>query len=167
MVIGLVLFGTILLAWYKKVSVFDGFVTGAKEGIATAFGILPSLVGLLVAVGMFRASGAMDLLLNLLAPVGRVLGIPAEVMPLALLRPVSGSGSLALVAELMARYGADSFIGRTASVLMGSTETTFYTLAVYFGSVGIRKTRHTTAAALIADGCAAVLAVAAVRVFFE
>ncbi len=167
MVIGLVLFGTILLAWYKRVSVFDGFVAGAKEGIATAFGILPSLVGLLVAVGMFRASGAMDLLLTFLAPVGSALGIPAEVMPLAMLRPVSGSGSLALVAELFDRYGPDSFIGRAASVLMGSTETTFYTLAVYFGSVGIRRTRHTLPAALIADGCAAILAVAAVRVFFE
>lgn len=167
MVMGLVVFGSVLLGLYRRVSVFDCFTEGAKEGLSTTLRVLPSLLGLLVAIAMFRASGALELLLTLIAPLGRWLGVPSEVMPLALMRPISGSGSLALVSDILNRYGADSFIGRVASVLMGSTETTFYTVAVYFGSIGVRRTRHTVGAALVADFCGMVLSVAAVRLFFE
>lgn len=136
----------------KKVKVYDAFVEGSSEGISTIIKILPSLIGLLTAVGVFRASGALDFLIYLVTPVASLLGIPAEAMPLALLRPVSGSASLALVSELISTYGPDSYIGRVVSTMMGSTETVFYTLAVYYGSVGIRNIKYTLIAALIADG---------------
>lgn len=135
----------------REVKVYDVFVEGAKEGIATIIRIIPTLVGLIVAVGVFRASGALDFLVYLTSPIAGLLGIPPEAMPLALLRPVSGSASLALVAETIRLYGPDSFVGRVVSTMMGSTETIFYTLAVYFGSVGIRNIRYTLIAALIAD----------------
>ncbi len=138
-------------AAYCKIDIFDAFLAGAAAGLKTLFGILPALVGLVAAITMFRASGALDFLTALLAPVTRVLGIPAEIMPLALLRPVSGSGALAVVNNLLTANGPDSIVGRIASVVMGSTETTFYTLAVYYGSVGIRDSRYTVPAALLAD----------------
>lgn len=167
MVMAAVLMGALLLGWYRRVSVFDCFVEGAKDGLSTTVKILPSLIGLLVAIGMLKASGALDFFLVLVSPISRLLRIPSEVMPLALMRPVSGSGSLAIVSDLLNRYGADSFIGRVASVMMGSTETTFYTIAVYFGSIGVRRTRHTVAASLVSDFCGMVLSVACVWVFFE
>lgn len=135
----------------REVKIYDVFVEGAKEGFNTVIRIIPSLVGLLVAVGVFKASGAMDLLVFALKPLAGILRIPSEVLPLALLRPVSGSASLALVSEIIGTYGPDSFIGRLASTMMGSTETIFYTLAVYFGSVGVKNIRYTLIAALIAD----------------
>ena len=138
-------------AAYCKIDIFDAFLAGAAAGLKTLFGILPALVGLVAAITMFRASGALDFLTALLTPVTRVLGIPAEIMPLALLRPVSGSGALAVVNNLLTANGPDSIVGRIASVVMGSTETTFYTLAVYYGSVGIRDSRYTVPAALLAD----------------
>lgn len=136
---------------YKEVKVYDIFIEGAKEGISTVIRIIPTLVGLMVAVGVFKASGALELLVHVFMPLASVLGIPPETMPLALMRPVSGSASLAMVAEIIQTYGPDTFIGRTASTMMGSTETIFYTLAVYFGSVGIKNIRYTLAAALLAD----------------
>ncbi len=136
---------------YKEVKVYDIFIEGAKEGISTVIRIIPTLVGLMVAVGVFKASGALELLVQVFMPLASVLGIPPETMPLALMRPVSGSASLAMVAEIIQTYGPDTFIGRTASTMMGSTETIFYTLAVYFGSVGIKNIRYTLAAALLAD----------------
>lgn len=143
----------------QEVKVYDVFVEGAKEGIATILRILPPLVGLLVAIGVFRASGALDLLIYALKPVASLLGIPSEVMPLALMRPISGSGSLALVSDMLKTYGPDSFTGRVASTMMGSTETIFYTLAVYFGSVGVKNIRYTLVAALIADTASIVASV--------
>jgi spore maturation protein B len=140
----------------KNVKVYDAFVEGASEGISTIIKILPPLIGLLTAVGVFRASGALDFLIYLVTPAASLLGIPAEAMPLALLRPVSGSASLALVSEMIRTYGPDSYIGRVVSTMMGSTETIFYTLAVYYGSVGIRNIRYTLIAALIADGAGVV-----------
>lgn len=137
--------------WANKVDIFSAFLTGAKDGLKTLFGILPALVGLIAAITMFRTSGALHFLTGLLSPITRLLGIPAEIMPLALLRPVSGSGSLALLNDVLLTAGPDSMIGRMASVVMGSTETTFYTLAVYYGAVGIQKSRHTVPAALLAD----------------
>lgn len=136
---------------YREIKVWDAFVEGAKEGIETIVRIIPSLVGLLVAIGVFRASGAFDLIIYAVGPVTSLLGIPPEVLPLALLRPVSGSASLALVSDIMKTYGPDSLIGRVASTMMGSTETIFYTLAVYYGSVGIKNIRYTLGAALLAD----------------
>lgn len=136
----------------KQINVFDTFVEGAKDGINTILRILPPLIGLMTAVGVLRASGALDFLVYLLKPPAAVLGIPPEAMPLALLRPVSGSASLALVAEIVREYGPDSYVGRVVSTMMGSTETIFYTLAVYYGSIGIKNIRYTLAAALIADG---------------
>lgn len=135
----------------KDIKVYDCFVEGAKDGIETIIRILPPLVGLLVAIGVFRESGALDLITFAIQPVTGLLKIPQEVLPLALMRPISGSASLAIVTDLLKHYGADSFIGRVTSTMMGSTETTFYTLAVYFGSVGIKNVRHTIPAALLAD----------------
>ncbi|HEX2945108.1 MAG TPA: spore maturation protein [Clostridia bacterium] len=136
----------------RKVKVYDAFVEGAAEGLKATVRILPPLVGLLTAVGVFRASGALDFIIQLLLPAASLLGIPAEAMPLALMRPVSGSASLALVSDIVRMYGPDSYIGRVVSTMMGSTETIFYTLAVYYGAVGIKNIRYTLAAALFADG---------------
>ena len=151
---------------YRDVKVYDIFVDGAREGISTIIKIIPPLVGLMVAIGVFRASGALDLLIYAAEPFAKLLGIPSEVMPLALMRPISGSASLAMVAEIVKIYGPDSFIGRVVSTMMGSTETIFYTLAVYFGSVGIKNIRFTLIAALIADiVSAAVSSLACVLIF--
>lgn len=135
----------------KRINIFEAFLAGASEGLKTLLGILPALVGLICAITLFRSSGALDLLTHLLTPVIKLLHIPSELMPLALLRPVSGSGALAVVSDLLASHGPDSAVGRMASVVMGSTETTFYTLAVYYGAVKIKDSRHTVPAALVAD----------------
>jgi spore maturation protein B len=147
------------LGLYRGINVFDTFVEGAKLGIATVFRIIPPLVGLMVSIGVFRSSGALDLIIHGLKPVARVLGIPVELLPLALLRPVSGSASLAMMTDIIKEYGVDSIIGRMASTMMGSTETTFYTITVYFGSIGIKDIRYTLAAALIADAVCVVCSV--------
>lgn len=141
----------ILFGLIRKVNVYECFVEGAKSGIESMFGIIAPLVGLMVAISMFRESGALELIADLLSPLLSYVGLPAEVLPLAILRPISGSASLALVADIFKTYGPDSVIGKIASVMMGSTETTFYTIAVYFGAVGIKNTRHTLPAALSAD----------------
>ena len=150
----------------RRVNVYDALTQGAREGLDILAGILPSLVGLLTAVYMLRASGAMDLLGSLLAPVLARLGIPPETVGLLFVRPVSGRGALAIGSELMAAYGPDSYIGRVAAVMLGSTETTFYTIAVYFGSAGIRKTRYAIPAALLADLAGFMSAAFAVRLLF-
>ncbi|MDR1002489.1 MAG: spore maturation protein [Oscillospiraceae bacterium] len=137
--------------FFRKVPVFDEFLEGAREGIKNSFSILPALVGLIVCVSMLRASGTLDALTGLIAPAASKAGIPKEIIPLALVRPISGSGALAAIKDVFARYGTDSFAGRAGSVLMGSTETTFYSIAVYFGSCGIKKTGITLIAALAAD----------------
>ena len=147
----------------KKENVFDLFISGAKEGVAIAFGILPALIALMTAIAMFRACGAFELIAQALGPLCRSLHIPVEVLPLALMRPVSGSGSLSLFETILKTNGPDSFPGRVASVLQGSTETTFYTVAVYYGSVGISKTRHTLPAALTADFTGFLMSVLTVR----
>ena len=140
-----------LYAFIKKVPVFEVFTKGAAEGVDTAIRILPFLLGMLVAIAVFRASGMADLFCRLLQPVTDFFGIPAEVLPLAAMRPFSGGASLGLAAELIETYGPDSFIGRLASVMQGSTDTTFYILAVYFGSVAITKYRYAVAVGLTAD----------------
>lgn len=140
-----------VLALRKKIKVYEVFVDGAKEGFEVAVMIIPYLVAILVAIGMFRASGALEMITSLMSPITDAIGMPAETVPAALMRPLSGSGTLGIVTELMKTHGPDSFIGRLASTMYGSTETTFYVLAVYFGAVNIRKTRHAAAAGLIAD----------------
>ena len=149
-----------LVGIIRKVKVYDVFIEGAKEGFEVAVRIIPFLVGILVAIGMFRGSGAMDLLMAGLRPLVTATGFPAELVPLAILRSLTGSGSLAFTTDLIKTYGPDSVIGRMAATLYGSSETTFYVLAVYFGAVGVRRTRHAVPAALIGDIVAAVAAVA-------
>lgn len=148
-----------LVGLLRKVKVYDVFIEGAKEGFDVAVKIIPFLVGILVAIGMFRGSGAMDLLMAALRPLVTSTGFPAELVPLAILRSLTGSGSLAFTTDLIKTYGPDSVIGRMAATLYGSSETTFYVLAVYFGSVGVRRTRHAVPAALIGDIVAAIAAV--------
>jgi len=133
------------------VNVYDSFVEGAKEGFVTAVKVLPYMVAMFVAIGIFRASGAMDLLVGLIGPITESMGIPAQILPLVIMRPMSGIASTGILAELFKVYGPDSFIGRVASTAMGSTETIFYTISIYFGSIGIKKIRYTLWAALIAD----------------
>ena len=150
----------------RRVDVYGALTTGARDGLTVMLNILPPLVGLLTAVAMFRASGAMEWLTGLCAPVMELLGIPAELTPLMLIRPVSGGGALAVGSELITTYGPDSYIGRVAAVMLGSTETTFYTVAVYFGSAGIHRTRHAVPAALAADLTGFAASALAVRLFF-
>ena len=149
--IPVLLAGAALYALCRRVDVFSALSTGAGEGLSVVLRILPPLVALLTAVYMLRASGALELLTELLTPVLTFLGIPPETVGLLLIRPVSGSGALAVGSDIMQTYGPDSTIGRTAAVMLGSTETTFYTVAVYYGAAGIRRTRHTIPAALAAD----------------
>jgi spore maturation protein B len=164
--IPLVLF--LFLGWgvAKRVKVYEVFVEGAKEGFPVALKIIPYLVAMLVAIGIFRASGAMDLLTFLLAPLTTLIGMPPEVLPMAFLRPLSGSGSLGLMTELMKTHGPDSLIGIMASTMYGSSETTFYVLAVYFGSVNISNTRHAVPSGLIADAAGMLAAVWIVNLLF-
>ncbi len=157
----------VLFGFFRKVPVFDTFVSGAKEGLRSTVSILPSLIGLIMAVTMLSASGALDLLSSFLAPAARLIGLPKQVMPLALIRPISGSGSTAVLAQIYKDYGPDSLIGRVASVMSGSTETTFYAVAVYFGAVSIHKTRHTIPAALTADLTVCIVSALTVRLLFS
>ena len=165
-VIPCLLAGVALYALTRRVDVYAALTQGAGEGLTVVAKILPALVGLLTAVYMLRASGAMDALAAALAPVLGLLGIPPETAALLLVRPVSGSAALGVGAELIATYGPDSLIGRTAAVMLGSTETTFYTIAVYFGAAGIVKTRYAVPAALCADLAGFMAAAWAVRVIF-
>jgi len=158
--IPVLLVGIPLVGLLRKVKVYDVFIEGAKEGFDVAVRIIPFLVGILVAIGMFRGSGAMDLLTAALRPVTSSTGFPAELVPLAILRSLSGSGSLAVATDLVKAHGPDSLIGRMAATMYGSSETTFYVLAVYFGAVSVKKTRHAVPAALIGDLVAAVATVA-------
>ncbi len=161
------LVAVIFVLWglIKKVGVFDAFLKGAREGLSTAYMIAPTLVGLITAVTMLRSSGAIEALTTAITPVAEKLGFPAQIVPVALLRPISGGGSSALLVSILEEYGADSFVGRIVSVMAGSTETTFYAIAVYFGSVGIKKSRHTLTAGLCADFTAVVFSVLTVRLF--
>jgi spore maturation protein B len=165
-IIPLMLVGFPLYGLYKRVPVYESFVVGAKEGFQVAVRIIPYLVAILFAVAMFRASGAMDALTRLLSPILAPIGFPAEVLPMALIRPLTGSGSAALVVDMVNRYGEDSIYVKMASVMFGSTETTFYVIAVYFGAVNIRKTRHAVPVGLTADISAMLFAVWSVRLLF-
>ena len=165
-IVPVLLFVAAAAALRKKENAYDLMLSGAAEGLKLMVSLLPCLILLLTAVGMLRASGAVEMLSKWFAPVFSLLGIPPETAMLVLIRPISGSAALAVGAELMAEYGVDSQIGRTAAVMLGSTETTFYTISVYFGAAGIKKTRYTLPAALIADLTGFVIASLTVRWLF-
>ena len=166
MLVPIILAGVALYAAARRVDVYTALVHGAGEGLNTLMRIVPSLITLLTAVHMLRASGALELAAQLLAPLLEGLGIPPETEALMLVRPVSGSAALGVGADLIGAYGPDSYIGRVAAVMLGSTETTFYTIAVYFGAVGITKTRYAVPAALCADLAGFMAAAWAVRLCF-
>lgn len=140
-----------LYAAYRKVAVYESFVDGAKDGFDTAIKIIPHLVGMMVAISVFRASGAMDMLIGWMRPLFERIGVPTEVLPLALLRPITGAGSLAFTTDLIEQFGPDSMIGRIASTVQGSTDTTLYVITVYFGAIGIRKAGYALKVGLISD----------------
>ena len=162
----IIMAATALYGAVRGVDVFEAMAAGVMDGLRVVVKIFPSLVALLTAVYMLRASGVLDALTRLLSPVLGALGIPSETGALMLLRPVSGSGALAVASELIAQYGADSPVGRTAAVMLGSTETTFYVIAVYFGAAGIKKTRYAVPAALCADLTGFVVSALTVRLFW-
>ena len=155
-----------LYAALRSVPVYEEFVEGAKEGFQVALRIIPFLVAILVAIGMFRGAGGIDMLSRALDPVLKFVGFPAELLPMALMRPLSGSGSLGIFSELVATHGPDSILARMAGTIMGSTETTFYVLAVYFGSVAIRRTRHAVPAGLLADIAGIAASIIVCRIVF-
>ena len=141
----------IIYGCIKKVDIFDEFLSGARENLKTGVDILPSLIAMITAIGMFKSSGAMELLAKAMSPVTEFLGFPSECLPLAIMRPVSGSGALAVFETILSEVHPDSFAGRVASVILGSTETTFYVIALYFGAIKVAKTRHALPCALVAD----------------
>jgi len=165
-IVPVVVCAILLCALVRKVDILKEFTFGAVDGLRTAGNLVPTLVLLLTAIGMFRASGALDVLTSALSKGVEALGIPSEVLPLMILKPFSGSGSVAVLEDIFSNYGTDSFVGRVASVIAGSTETTFYTIAVYYGAVNISKTRHTVPAALSADLTGFILSAFFVRLFF-
>ena len=162
----ILLLGTSLFALRRQEDAYDLLLTGAADGLKMLLSIVPALVILLTAVTMLRSSGALELLTGILAPVFSFFGIPPETAILVLIRPISGSAALAVGSELMATYGVDSQIGRAAAVMLGSTETTFYAVSVYFGAAGIRKTRYAIPAALFADFVGFLMAAWSARFFF-
>lgn len=163
-----VIITVILIHGYiNGVNLYDCFVEGAKEGFKTSIRIMPYLIAIFIAIGIFKRSGAMELITNIFSPITNLLGIPSEVLPLIIMRPISGSGALGVVRDIVTTHGPDSFIGRVASTMMGSAETIFYTMAVYFGSVGINETRHTLKAALLSHLAAVIASIVICRMVFE
>lgn len=153
------LVGIPLVGLIRKVKVYETFVEGAKDGFSVAIKIIPYLVAILVAIGMFRGSGAMEMLTEGLRPLLAAVGFPSELFPLAVFRSLTGSGSLALVTDLVTTHGPDTLLSRMAATMYGSSETTFYVLAVYFGAIGVKRTRHAVPAALIADAVAVIASI--------
>jgi len=162
-----VLIGFILLyGTLKKVPTYETFVEGGKEGIKMAVSIIPFLVGMMVAISIFRASGALDFMVDFIRPGLEKVGIPADIIPLAIIRPISGNAALGMTSDLIATHGPDSFIGRLASTLQGSTDTTFYVLTVYFGAVGIKKMGDALKVGLLADIAGFIAAIVVVTIMF-
>ncbi|HRK31712.1 MAG TPA: spore maturation protein [Tepidisphaeraceae bacterium] len=159
----LLLVGLPLYGLLRRVPVYETFIEGAREGFDVSIRIIPYLVAILFAIAMFRASGAMEMLVETLRAPLSAIGFPPEVLPMAIVRPLSGSGSAAVLVDIQAQHGTNSVITQIAATIFGSTETTFYVIAVYFGAVGVRKTRHAVAAGLTADIVAIVLAVYVVQ----
>jgi len=161
LIVGFPLYGL-----FKKVRVYEEFVEGAKEGFSVAVTIIPYLVAILFAIGMFRASGAMDFLIDGLRPVLGAIGVPSELLPMAIVRPLTGSGSAGIVLDMINQFGEDSILVKMAATMFGSTETTFYVIAVYFGAVNIKRTRHAIPAGLFADIVAVFASVYIVKLLF-
>ncbi|WP_312699722.1 nucleoside recognition domain-containing protein [Sedimentibacter sp.] len=160
------LLGIPLYGYIKKVKVYEVFVGGAKEGFDTAIRIIPYLVAMLAAIGVFRASGAMGYLVKLLSPITNMIGMPAEVLPMGIMRSLSGGGAEGMMVELFNTYGPDSLIGRMSSVAMGSTETTMYAIAVYYGVVKVTKVRHTLSVGLLVDAISLIAAAIITNIVF-
>ena len=167
MIIPVTFAGIILFGFSKKIPVYDNFIVGAKEGFHTVFGIAPTIIGLMVAVGMLRASGAFDLLSGVIAPITEYVGYPAESVPLTLMRLVSSSASTGLLIDIFERHGPDSFLGRFVSIMMSSTETVFYTMSIYFMSVKVTKARFTLIGALLANFAGVVLSLIITRYLYS
>ena len=163
MILPLFVGSIVFFGLYRSVPIFDTFLKGAKNGLSSTFSILPSIIGLYTAVSMLRASGAIDLICHGLSFLTDKIGFPSEVLPLALLRPVSGGASVALLSDILKNFGPDSFPGKVASVIAGSTETTFYTLTVYFAATRAKDTRYTLKSALLADFAGILLGAFVVR----
>lgn len=159
---------TIILVhgYIKGINIYDAFVEGAQEGFKVSIKIMPYLIAIFIAIGILRGSGALEILTSLLRKPCEKVGIPAELLPLIIMKPISGSGSLAIVKDILTHNGPDSFIGRAASTMMGSSETIFYTMAVYFGAVGITKTRHTLSCAMIAHIAGVIATIYVCRIVF-
>ena len=165
-IVPLAVTGILLYGALRRVDIVSSFLAGAKDGLQTAASILPSLILLLTVIGMLRASGGLEQISNCISPLFQWLGIPPETAPLALIRPLSGGGSLAALEDVLQTYGADSIAGRTAAVMMSSTETTFYAVAVYYGAVGVKRSRYTIPCALVGDLTGLLASAWIVRLFF-
>jgi spore maturation protein B len=162
-IIPIIVGGVTIYGMIKGVKVYECFVEGAKDGISICIRIFPYLLAMLIAVGVFRASGVLGYFTDLMTPIVKLIGLPSEIVPLVFIKPLSGSGAMGVFTDILKQYGADSAIGIIASIIMGTTETIFYTLTVYYGAVGIKKIRHTLWAALIADITAIIMAVTLAR----
>lgn len=165
-VIPLFVVGIILYGASKKVDVYNSFLSGAKEGLLTSFNIFPAIIGMVFAINIFLNSGVIDFILGWLSPLFKILNVPLSILPMALLRPISGTASLAIMNDIFHNFGPDSHMGRLASVLQGCTDTTIYVLALYFGSVKISKTRHALGTGLFADLVGIIMAFLLVSIFF-
>lgn len=159
--------GIVVFGLARRVSVYEAFIRGARQGFTTVVRILPYVIGFVFAIRIFAASGSFDYLAAALSPLLNPVGIPPEILPLALIRPFSGSAAIGMLTTMLSRYGPDSFIGRVASTLMGSTETLFYTAALYYGSVGVKKTRYTIPVSLIAETAGLIASVLTCKLFFR
>ncbi|WP_096270498.1 spore maturation protein [Paucisalibacillus globulus] len=166
-IIPLFIMVVLLVGTWKRVPSYELFVEGGKEGVKMAFSLLPFLVGMIVAISIFRSSGALDAIIGLISPVLLFFGVPPEIVPLALIKPISGSAALGVTTELIATHGPDSFIGRLASTMQGSTDTTLYILTVYFGAIGIRKMGYALKVGLLADLVAIIAAIVIVTLVFS
>lgn len=156
----------LLLATYKNIATYELFVEGGKEGVKMAFSLLPFLVGMIVSISILRSSGALEAFIQLISPFLSVIGVPAEVIPLALVRPISGTAALGMTTELISNYGPDSFIGRLASTMQGSTDTTLYILTIYFGAIGIKKMGYALKVGLLADLIGIITSIIVVSLIF-
>lgn len=161
-----IIFVIIVFGYVRKVSVFDEFVNGARDGMKSLIALVPTLVGLIVSVSMLKSSGAIDILSSFLKSFCNLIHIPNEIIPLVILKPISGSGSIAILDNIFKNYGVDSIIGKISSVIMGSTETAFYAITVYFGATSVKNIRHTVACAIIADIIGVFVAVWIVNLLF-
>lgn len=165
-IIPIIIVSIVLYGMFKGVKVYECFIEGAKEGVSVCVKIFPYLLAMMLAVSVFRESLALNYFIKLIKPVVGIFGIPSEIVPLILIKPLSGSGAIGVFTDTLKTYGADSYIGRLSSIIMGSTETIFYTITVYYGAVGIKKIRHTLWAAVMADISAIIIAVTITRIFF-